>query len=1022
MEALKCPLPSLNNGEDNAVFKSLIGTLIKCPGPGHCADPLFCKAGFFQVTVPESSNQTLASELPDWIDHSRCTPVKCPLRISRKTHADDMPSAFNCRLQWKARRSEIEVLAKQATDLSHDAKRIPVLADTTLVRGFQSGSAARPAHPLQTGARTSPGHSAARPLQSPPTWGFLLCCTQIWMQKGGGPCPPFARTVLEYMGNSIYHPHQLSLAQFSAYHLREIIYNLDMIAIARSTKLTATAKEKAEDETTEDAKDAAGPLIETEFHGGEQADEPDNDDGVGDSWRPMFFLPLDRLTAILSRHSEVAAARKKGRKSAAVIQMKLFDDSFHTVLNTPMRAANTPQKAQLSYAQPHSFAGAMLHQDAILKEMQTVQKGDEPEKDPETEIGMAVLYNLQRRSRSAEWISLETALGGPAFVAKLLIKKLQDGRSKPGKPYRVNAEQLECTALFVAALDKAFSKRPDESKPWLHPAEVLMTILTDGGGGCGKTTLAVEVILPLLEAYYQPEGVLRRAPCNKPARLIGGRTIHSGQGLTPENSMRTASLALNPQSRQKLSITHADAGVLYIDESSQLQAELNHAAAIRTTYSRESKYNLNRSSYSGPRERFGRMAILWYSQDHLQLPPVPESSSMLAPLEGTSDEHKVGAKIFRNAELVFQFNTAMRFTDETLIQILDAMRKPGGSKLSHDQWQALLKTERSAEQPVDASAEQPDESSYYHVCYCWSVITMAAFMLARASAQKSGQTLFYAQAVDQALTPMQRASGREFYEELLQIPSLSSTKRLPAVALWHHGMRMKFTTTLQQPCAVQDVECTVVGFEPDDRDCDAQAALDAQHCQGEYVCEYMPKAIYVEIDECDYHFLPPAPCPVHRSTGHDASCLNCTSAVRPGIFAVKPLTRTFRYYYDPQNKSKYVKVQRKQFPLMPALAMPLYSMQGTTADPGMIAYWFFPQRCSPTVKWLIVYVMLSRPRSLATLTSVGLTDKVRAIIEQGPPEELVATFHKLFDAKIKDTKSLAAEAAKSYGLLPGLIE
>jgi hypothetical protein len=99
----------------------------------------------------------------------------------------------------------------------------------------------------------------------------------------------------------------------------------------------------------------------------------------------------------------------------------------------------------------------------------------------------------------------------------------------------------------------------------------LMTILTDGGGGCGKTTLAVEVILPLLEAYYHPEGVLRRALSNKPARLINGRTMHSGQGLTPENSMRTASLALNAQSRQKISITHADAGALYIDESSQLQ-------------------------------------------------------------------------------------------------------------------------------------------------------------------------------------------------------------------------------------------------------------------------------------------------------------------------------------------------------------------------------------------------------------------------------------------------------------------
>ena len=247
MEALKCPLPSLNNGEDNAVFKSLIGTLIKCPGPGHCADPLFCKAGFFQVTVPDSINQTPASELPDWIDHERFTPYPCPLRISRRTHADNVPSTLSCRLQWKARRAEIEVLAKQATDLSHDAKRIPVLADTTLVRGFQSGSAAQPADPLPAAVRTPHGHSAARPVQSLPTWRFLVCFTQMWIEKTGQAFPPFARTVLEYMGNNIHHPHQMSLAQFSAYHLREIIYNLDMLAIARSTKLTATSKENVED-------------------------------------------------------------------------------------------------------------------------------------------------------------------------------------------------------------------------------------------------------------------------------------------------------------------------------------------------------------------------------------------------------------------------------------------------------------------------------------------------------------------------------------------------------------------------------------------------------------------------------------------------------------------------------------------------------------------------------------------------------------------------------------------------------
>jgi hypothetical protein len=47
---------------------------------------------------------------------------------------------------------------------------------------------------------------------------------------------------------------------------------------------------------------------------------------------------------------------------------------------------------------------------------------------------------------------------------------------------------------------------------------------------------------------------------------------------------------------------------------------------------------------------------------------------------------------------------------------------------------------------------------------------------------------------------------------------------------------------------------------------------------------------------------------------------------------------------------------------------------------------------------------------------------VRAIIEQGPPEELVATFHKLFDGKIKETKTMAAQAAKRYGLLPELMQ
>ena len=132
----------------------------------------------------------------------------------------------------------------------------------------------------------------------------------------------------------------------------------------------------------------------------------------------------------------------------------------------------------------------------------------------------------------------------------------------------------------------------------------------DGGGGCGNMTLSTVVLLPLLETVLRSESVLRRAPSNKPARLIDGRTMHAGQGLPPENLLRTHVLALNLQSRQKLAITHMDAGALFVDESSQLQGELNHAAALRTTYARDAKYKLSRNTYYGPEERWGRLAVV----------------------------------------------------------------------------------------------------------------------------------------------------------------------------------------------------------------------------------------------------------------------------------------------------------------------------------------------------------------------------------------------------------------------------
>ena len=140
------------------------------------------------------------------------------------------------------------------------------------------------------------------------------------------------------------------------------------------------------------------------------------------------------------------------------MQMKSFHDRFHTVLNTPVRKSTAKlQTFQLSYVQAHLVTYALLHQDAILQEMRIVHQGGETEIGSETDIGRAVLHNLHFKSRSAEWIDLDGALKGPVHVAKVLIQKLQKERSNPGRPYRLNAEELQCIALFVRALETPFA-------------------------------------------------------------------------------------------------------------------------------------------------------------------------------------------------------------------------------------------------------------------------------------------------------------------------------------------------------------------------------------------------------------------------------------------------------------------------------------------------------------------------------------------------------------------------------------
>ena len=115
-------------------------------------------------------------------------------------------------------------------------------------------------------------------------------------------------------------------------------------------------------------------------------------------------------------------------------------------------------------ARPHTMLSAALDmQDAIMKHVKRIAAiQGETFTDDNIDPGItdAVLRNLQQHQPECEWIELAGALRGPAHVAKMLIRRSQERRSTPARPYKLNAEQLECVALFVDRLEK-----PSQSAP-----------------------------------------------------------------------------------------------------------------------------------------------------------------------------------------------------------------------------------------------------------------------------------------------------------------------------------------------------------------------------------------------------------------------------------------------------------------------------------------------------------------------------------------------------------------------------
>ena len=615
--------------------------------------------------------------------------------------------------------------------------------------------------------------------------------------------------------------------------------------------------------------------------------------------------------------------------------------------------------------------------------------------------------------REVSEVAVPLRMQGPAAVAWHLCQ--QAG---------LNDEQTNAVALIAWQMQKMWAERSEDGMLPTSWGQDNLRLMLLGGGGCGKTYTMLNVVKPLIELFFGPNSFEGQCPSNSGARLFGGRTIHASIGFNATSSLKVEHLALKGKTRTKVERITVPAAAVAIDEASQMSGSILHANALRHTYGRARAHNLQVENYMQMDQLFGNMPIVILLGDYLQLPPVPETSSVLWPAANASYEHRQGRAIISRMPLVYEFRKSNRFKDEALIRILAAMRTAGGQKLADSDWQALAERKIRAATPKQALSghHQPDPrvwqaANWIESAYDWVTVMLAMQVRTRLAAAEARKVLWYIVAIDvpDGECPI------SIFRAMTGCPSVTTTKKLPGILPLYIGARVRLTKTLMAPELVPEREGTVVGLELHEMDRSRLRGRMQEQTSitedGAYMLEHMPKCVFVKFDGFEKELMEPLPCEEHAVCGPERSCQKCKFFT--GIVAVLPQSAqwTFRQSAGQQHKqlgkpsaSIRVEVRRVQFPLVPALPKTLHGLQGVTADPGLLGHFRLP-KVSKETKWLAYYVLLSRVRSLSQLLLHGLPD--RSILEGGPPEMLQTAIDQLFQGKISHTLAECEAARKN---------
>ena len=982
-----CLRESVNEGEENAQFKAFHCSLLRCPGPGQCADPLMCANALFR----------------------------------------GKDGKYRFRPSWRARESEIITLAMRGQEKKMRARRLETLHDTSLckVQADTHQSAEE---------RGATEHSHEDPMaeireasrKDPPKTRIASMILQIDIQRlfrqrirslresalADSPCvygypERMVQAILGYVGTSLrddcvclrgippWHMEQLHVAEWQALQQLEFLFNLTLSVDAKNMALEKLKVHKGSTLTDAEAFETMKNPLNT---CGDEDPGPVADDDLIPPDEPVVkgaLLPpitdQNVLLAVLGRSEEVALARQPGQGRREALQnMREIADAF----GSPKHLQTNGHDPSVFGAAEHEKKTALARHKACLEMLRAQQEKPPHMQDATDEATGTVIQEadvelLHEADEDSEML-------GPVAFAKRLCDKAE-----------LTLEQKGPVALIVRDMQKAYEKemqrrgsstetqseayfRRSPEQPLLPLKGRIARLLLYGGGGCGKTRIINLVLTPLFRRFYGTRGLVLTAFANKPARLIKGKTSHSLAKIRGAQSLTMPRLRVkSDKERRALAAVWAPVGAMVKDEFTQQPATLEHAIAVRATYGREQSHNLRCADYAQPETNYASIPFVITAGDPLQFPPVPATSSLLAEPEGQSKEHRIAQSMFEHQDYVCELKTTMRFrSDPVLSKILQKMRTPGEDRselrLTMEEWRALQCTD------IAHGASLEGTELWYHSAFAWSYVCMAQWIRSVNSAAHHQQTLFLCAARDY----IQNVEARDLEavrDQLLKVPNMNTTGRLPAVALLHVHMKVRITITVCPCQAPVDTTGTIKHIELDSQD---RARWQQQSSNSIFLLRQMP-TVLVQIDD-------------------DIT----DTGLGPGVLAVEAMVcEPFATAIEIPDvderscraRSITVRAVREQVPLTIATATTLYTLQGTTATPGLIHHFRTPRRISKLMKWISTYMALSRVQSLSQLRSIGLTTAIRDLIDEGPPPGMLTRFLLIFEEKALETERLMRE-------------